>query len=76
MKKKRSFGEVISPIARNNLIHEIECFKREVEEQKALIESLEEEVAERARVHKEVVYEKQKSDQIIIEYHDKAERCK
>lgn len=58
------------------MVHEIECLKREVEEQKALIESLREEVAGKAIIHEEVMYESYKRDQIISEYHDKVERCK
>lgn len=66
MKKKRAYGELNShsPIQRNNLIHEIECLKREMEEWTALIESLREEALERAIIHEEVVSKLQRKTKL------------
>lgn len=76
VKKRRVSEESTRPIPENNLTHQIECLKREVEEQLTLIENLKEEAITKTRIHEEAVFKIQKSDQIISGYCDKAERYK
>lgn len=73
MKKKRLPRELNSLIPEGNLVHEIECLKREVVEQKTLNENLKEEAVKRAQIHEEVVSETQKKDQLLLEVNSKAE---
>lgn len=69
LKKKRVSEESIHLILEDYLTHQMECLKREVEEQRALIENMKEEAAARTRAHEEAVSEIQKRDQIISELH-------
>lgn len=52
LKKKRVFDKTIHPNPENSLAHKLKCLKREVEEQKDLIEDMTEEAVKRARIHK------------------------
>lgn len=50
--------------------------EREVEEQKALIDDMKEDVSKKARIHETAVLESHKKDQLISRYGSKVERCK
>lgn len=76
IKRRRESEEPTRPVPENDATHQIECLKREVEEQMTLIENLKGEAATRTQIYNEAVTEIQKKDQIISEYRDKIERCK
>lgn len=75
-KKRQESEEPTRPIPESDATHRMECLKREVEEQRTLIENLKGEAATRTQDYNEAVSKIQKKDQIISEYRDKIERCK
>lgn len=65
LKEKQVTNGPINPNVENSFTHEVACLRREIAEQKALIEKLKEEPKGKSRIHEAAITNMQNKDWAI-----------